>query len=703
MSYCINPNCPKPADPWHSTNRICRHCGSLLVLQGRYRVMRLLGEGGFAKTYEVESHGQARVLKVLLLNETKAVALFKQEAEVLMQLRHPGVPRVEADGYFTYRPAGSSAPVHCLIMEKIDGPNLEQWLYSRDHQPASQTQAIDWLKQLASILQSVHQQQFFHRDIKPANIMLRPNGQVVLIDFGSVREVTSTYLAKLGVGKKGTVIASKGYTPPEQDNGHPVPQSDFFALGRTFVHLLTGQHPLEFYDALTDEIRWRPHAPQVSQPLADLLDTLMARLPSRRPASAEVVLQQLHDLDRIGLQLQLQPQKRHWFDRLPKLQDKWLVGGAMLLVSSFGFSQAVFYGYFAPRLSAYSSAKIDPYPTPTVEAEPPTVSEEIPLETRVSDPKGPVKKISYQKMFLARTLTGHSLDVRSLAVSPDSKILASGSFDGTIKLWDLETGELINTLTGHAEAEELVASVAISPDGKFLVSGSNSYGGTIKVWNLATGDLLYSLPKQTEGVAVVAVSADSKLFASGSEDTTIKLWDLDSGTLINTLKGHSGTIRSLAFGKDAQTLASGSEDTTIKLWNYATGELKSTLSGHLGNVQAIAFSPDGQTLASGSADNTVKLWNLRGSCRSAKRCYPNRSLPSYSGTMYSIAFSPDGQTLAGGGLAGRINVWDVQSGESIQTLAGHSRWIESVIFSPNGKFIVSGSGDSMVKLWQTSE
>ena len=162
MSYCINPNCPKPSDSLNATNRICRQCGCELLIAGRYRATRLLGEGGFAKTFEVDDRGFTKVLKVLQLKEPKAIALFKQEALVLQKLKHPGIPRVEPQGYFTVRLRDHPTPLHCLVMQKIYGQNLEKWLGDRNNYPITQAQAIDWLKQLIDILQEVHRLQFFH-------------------------------------------------------------------------------------------------------------------------------------------------------------------------------------------------------------------------------------------------------------------------------------------------------------------------------------------------------------------------------------------------------------------------------------------------------------------------------------------------------------------------------------------------------------
>jgi serine/threonine protein kinase len=306
MSYCINPKCPKPADPLNADSSSCNHCGSHLILQKRYRVKKLLGEGGFGKTYEAEDftdgilreRGTPKILKVLLLNDAQAVALFQQEARVLSQLHHPGIPHVEPNGYFTFLPAGRYQPLHCLVMEKIEGVNLEEWLHQQGNQPISQAQALSWLKQLVEILHQVHRQLYFHRDIKPSNIMLANNGQLVLIDFGSARDVSHSYLVKVSGDRNITGIISPGYTPIEQAHGKAVPQSDFFALGRTFVYLLTGKSPNDFpEDPRTGELLWQHRAPQVSKAVTDLIDNLMAHDPTNRPHNAPTILQRIAAID----------------------------------------------------------------------------------------------------------------------------------------------------------------------------------------------------------------------------------------------------------------------------------------------------------------------------------------------------------------------------------------------------------------------
>jgi serine/threonine protein kinase len=291
MSLCINPVCPQPNNA--DMNRFCQACGSELILINRYRVIRLLSDkGGFANTYEVQEKETLKVLKVLTQNHPHAIALFQQEAQVLNELNHPGIPKGE--GYFTYFIRNNPTPLHCLVMEKIEGVDLEEYLHQKQYKPIDQTLALEWLEQLVKILSKVHHHHFFHRDIKPSNIILKPTGQLVLIDFGAVRQVTQTILA----GGQNTRLFTSGYAPPEQEKGYAVQQSDFFALGRTFVFLLTGKDPnnSDIYDFQHNELKWRKLATNIDPQFADFIDLLMADKVNQRPETIDIVLKNLKKL-----------------------------------------------------------------------------------------------------------------------------------------------------------------------------------------------------------------------------------------------------------------------------------------------------------------------------------------------------------------------------------------------------------------------
>jgi len=292
---------------------------------------------------------------------------------------------------------------------------------------------------------------------------------------------------------------------------------------------------------------------------------------------------------------------------------------------------------------------------------------------------------------------GHTELVNSVAFSPNGRWLASGSSDKTIKLWDVATGEELRTLTGHTD---FVSSVAFSPDGHWLASGSSDR--TIKLWDVATGEELRTLTGHTQGVGPVAFSPDGHWLASGSSDRTIKLWDMATGRELRTLTGHAIDVQTVAFSPDGRRLASGSVDRTIRFWDVATGQELRTLTGHTLPVTSVAFSPDGRWLASGCTDKVIKLWDVA----TGREV---RTLPGHAGWIWSVAFSPDGRWLASGGWSPRsvaspgetIKLWDVATGEELRTLTGHPL-VQSLAFSPDGRWLASGSVEKTIKLWDVA-
>jgi CHASE2 domain-containing sensor protein/tRNA A-37 threonylcarbamoyl transferase component Bud32 len=261
-----------------------------LVINERYRLLDPLYELNIqhpTEVFEVDNLGTRKVLKILKSDRHRLIELFQQEAQILKQLSHLPVPKL--DSYFTYplKNCFKKLDLYCLVMEKVEGENLQQWL--THNEPISESLAREWLGQLISILEAIHKEEILHRDIKPANIMLTPKGKLVLIDFGTARKITNTYIYKLPESEL-TRVYSSGYTAPEQLSGQAFRQSDFFALGRTFIHLLTGIHPDNLpKDPLTGELDWRSEAPQISSRLADWLDNSIVPSPEQRSSQSKSI------------------------------------------------------------------------------------------------------------------------------------------------------------------------------------------------------------------------------------------------------------------------------------------------------------------------------------------------------------------------------------------------------------------------------
>jgi WD40 repeat protein len=290
-------------------------------------------------------------------------------------------------------------------------------------------------------------------------------------------------------------------------------------------------------------------------------------------------------------------------------------------------------------------------------------------------------------------LQGGTNDVASVAFSPDGKSIVSGSWDNTIRLWDAQTGKPIGqSLQGHKSD---VTSVAFSPDGKQIVSGSRDK--TIRLWDAQTGQLIgQPIQGHTDVVESVAFSPDGKRIVSGSWDTTIRIWDAQTRLPIGQpLQGHTDVVELVAFSPDGKRIASGSSDMTLRLWDTQTGQpIGKPLQRHVDWVLSVAFSPDGKLIASGSRDRTIRIWN-------AQTGQPiGQPLQGHTDVVESVAFSPDGKYIVSGSWDRTIRLWDAQTGQPIgQSLQGHKSDVTSVAFSPDGKQIVSGSRDKTIRLW----
>jgi small GTP-binding protein len=247
---------------------------------------------------------------------------------------------------------------------------------------------------------------------------------------------------------------------------------------------------------------------------------------------------------------------------------------------------------------------------------------------------------------------------------------------------------LRHTLRGH---DDVIFQVAWSPDGRMLASGSQD--GTVRLWDSTTGLLLRSLAQYSGSIYSLAWSPDGRILASGNdEDGPIFLWDTRSEQTPSTLTGHLDSTYSLAWSPDGRTLASGSLDDTVRLWNIKTGQTRRTLTGHSASIRSIAWSPDGQTLASGSSDRTVRLWDIRTG-------QPHSTLTGDS-DVHSIAWSPDGLILASGNNSGTINLWDTKTGQLRSVLEGHTDVIWSIAIYFNDHLLASKSRDGTVRLWR---
>ncbi|MFG3552596.1 WD40 repeat domain-containing protein [Streptomyces sp. NPDC047725] len=281
--------------------------------------------------------------------------------------------------------------------------------------------------------------------------------------------------------------------------------------------------------------------------------------------------------------------------------------------------------------------------------------------------------------------------VYAVAFSPDGSLLAAGSHDGTVRLWDTTTRTpLGQPLTGH---NGLVYTVAFSPDGSLLATGSHD--GTVRLWDTTTRTVGQTLTDNLGPVTSVAFSPDGSLLATGSHDGTLRLWDTTTRTPAGPPpSAHSKPVHAVAFSPDGSLLATGSRDGTVRLWDTTTRTpVGRPLTDNHGPTPVVAFSPNGSLLATGHYDHTLGLWDT------AAHTPVGQPLTGHSKPVVAVAFSPDGSLLATGSYDQTVRLWDTATRAVGQPLTGHRGRVQAVAFSPDGSLLATGSRDGTVQLW----
>jgi WD40 repeat protein len=286
---------------------------------------------------------------------------------------------------------------------------------------------------------------------------------------------------------------------------------------------------------------------------------------------------------------------------------------------------------------------------------------------------------TYVDRQLIKEFKVHTEFVSSVAFSPDGKSILTGSADYTACLWSLN-GKALQGFKGHSYE---VLSVTFSPDNSTILTGSRDR--TARLWDLE-GNMIQEFNGHSGWIHSVAFSPDGKSILTGSVDKTARMWDLE-GNVIQEFKGHTKWINSVAFSPDGKTILTGAMDDTARLWDLKGNTIQEFI-GHSKRIHSVAFSPDGKTILTGSADRTARLWDLEGNTI--------QEFIGHSGIVYSIAFSPDGKTILTGSWDKTARLWDLE-GNTIQEFTGHSNVILSVVFSSDGQYLLTGSADMTVR------
>jgi WD40 repeat protein/tRNA A-37 threonylcarbamoyl transferase component Bud32 len=592
---------------------------------GRYEIIAELGRGGMATVFHAydphfERDVAVKVLPREYLHHPSARPRFEREAKSVAALEHAAIVPVYDYGEEDGQPY--------LVMRFMTGGSLGHRLHNG---ALTVREAAPILTRVGAALDEAHAQGIIHRDIKPDNILFDKRGEAYLADFGIVKSMG----ASISLTGEDLLMGTPAYMSPEQVEGEVEPdgRSDIYALGIVLFEMLTGDAP---FDASTP-------AKLLIKHVLDPVPSILAVKPDLPPDCERVIARVL----------------------AKNRADRYSTGGA-----------------FARDLEALAGGTVMPATAPMTPSSAPAPAA---LEAEKT-----------------HTLRGHKDTIWSVAWSPDGAQLASGSYDGKIILWDTQTGaqtsafETLGRTPGGVWAAlqtsaQGVRSVAWSPNGAMLASGSDD--GIVTIWDVRSGEQLGTLGEQERGVRSIAWSPDGSMFASGSDDGIVVVWDVQTGNPVSRMEEHTRGVRSVVWSPDGAQLASGSYDGRVIIWNARTGERVSSLEGHTRGVRSVAWSPDGARLVSARHDGALTLWD-------AQSAQQLGSLEGHTESVHSVTWSPDGKQLVSGANDGTLIVWEVGAGQQVGTLQAHADAIRSVAWSPDGTRLATCSDDHLVIVWQ---
>jgi WD40 repeat protein/Tfp pilus assembly protein PilF len=612
---------------------------------GRYRILRVLGQGGVGVTYEAEPlgggpHVAIKELRLSRVEDWKVIELFEREARVLADVTHPAVPAYV--DHFSLEDA--SGPVFYLVQELAPGRSLADLVASgwrADEGEAKRIAAV-----LLDVLEYLHARRppVYHRDIKPQNVLRGEGGKVWLVDFGAVRDV---YRSTTVGGS--TVAGTFGYMAPEQLRGVARPESDLHGLGATLVHVLSGRSPAEMPQRKL-RTEFRPHV-RISAEFAVWLETMLEPAPEDRFPSAHRALVALQN---------------------PRLTSAVSTGRSRTVALGAALALVLMAGA-AVGLSELRGRVVKLAPGQTAASTPR-------LPQRPGDWRFPA--VSY-----VRSIPAHMSAVSDAAFTPNGAQLLTASFDGTVKIWDARTGQSIRALPGHTMR---VGAVRVTADGRRAVTAGDH---TLRIWSLPDGRPLKTIDADSNQVFCAAASPTGETIASGGSDGQARVWTL-GGSPVATL-AHGGTrVLSVEFSPDGSRLATAGDDKTIKVWDVADWKLLRTFAGHTAGINKALIAPDGQVLASASDDHTVRLWHMGSGAALA-------TLSLHADEVWALAFSPDGGTLVSGGKDAIFGVWALPNSTLKQRVElNASTMTLGLAFAPNGVNFAATYGNGVVDLWR---
>ena len=678
---------------------------------GHYEILEVIGRGGMGVVLKAFDGKLQRVVAIKtmlpqLATSASARQRFTREAQAAAAIRNEhviGIYAVEDESGLPY-----------LVMEYISGISLQERL---DRGRLQIKEILRIGMQTARGLAAAHAQGLVHRDVKPANVLLE-NGveRVKITDFGLARTVDDASLTQSGV-----IAGTPHYMSPEQARGeHMDHRADLFSLGSLLYVMCTGRPPFRAENTMAVLKRVcedTPHAvrelnAEVPDWLAALITRLHAKDPAERFASAAEVAQYLEN----GLAHLHQPATvpspavlaGRTAGPATSRRRRWLaVAGAALLVAGAVLASPHIFEWRRGKdpepvarekdrnLGATTITEVRRFVGHTQEARDVALAADG-LRALSCSADGTIRLWDVASGQQLRRFQGHSGGVTKATFSPDGRHALSCGQDRTIRLWELDSGRQVGILEGH---EDEVATVAFSPDGKQVLSGCGKLDadGHLRLWDLATGKELRRFQGHKDFVWSVAFSKDGLHALSGSWDHTARLWEVATGKEIKCFEGHTDCILVARFAGDGRHVVTAGRDKTIRLWEIDSGKEVGSFLGHEHHVESLAVSADGRRILSAGYDGTLRLWDV------ASR----RELHRFdAGVVFSVAFSTDGTRAVTAGQDRTVRLWRLPVSEpSLQVrlrakLEGHAS-AGCVAFHPEGKILASAGilGDHTIKLW----
>ncbi len=668
---------------------------------GNYRLLRLLGRGGFADVYlgkhlHLNTLAAIKVLHVRLIGSNSEQ--FRSEARVIASLTHPYIVRV--------LDFGVENGIPFLVMDYAPNGTLRH-LYAKNT-PLSPRTIVPYVTQVAAALQYAHERKLVHRDIKPENMLLGQNHEVLLTDFGLV----STAQSSTSLSTKETA-GTIHYMSPEQIQGKPRPASDQYALGVVVYEWLTGVRPFNgtYWEIVTQHLTVPPpplreKVPEIPPELEEVVLIALEKDAHRRFASVRAFANALVQASALGPSISSIPTlilpspKSFSTSPIPKEHESVVAPAAE---QNLDADMLV----LAPPDHTIPDAATLPTPSSPNISTPPLRRRKLSRRAVLAGMAGLATAVGiaggvgwwalsrtarplYPTSHTLYTFRGHHDAVYDVEWSPDGKRIASTGNDHFVKIWSPATGEEFLSFNPTAAQNAAVWS----HDGKRIAFGGEDR--LVQVHDTTTGSLLFTYSKHVMTVHTIAWSPpDDKRIASASADHTVRIWDPNSGTTFFVYSGHVDRVWSAAWSPDGRRIVSASEDQTARVWDAGTGNTSIIYRGHTGSVIIAAWSPDGLRIASAGDDHTVQVWD-------ADTGIHLLTYQGHTSKVWTVDWSSDGKRIISGGADTTVQVWDAATGDQLFVYRNHTGTVWTARWSPNGQLIASSSTDRTVQIWQAA-